>query len=105
MTVDDIIRDEILLYDIKIEAAKISVLSSVKIDKYCYLTGEDILPSDQISEIEQAKLTCSPLIKTWKNKPNQLNSMEKKCLSLMRWLKKFREWRKLWNTSWTKRIF
>ena len=105
MTVDDIIRDEILLYDIKIEAAKISVLSSVKIDKYCYLTGEDILPSDQIREIEQAKLTCSPLIKTWKNKPNQLNSMEKKCLSLMRWLKKLWEWRKLWNTSRTKRIF
>ena len=33
MTVDDKIRDEKLQYDINIEAAKTSVLSSGKIDK------------------------------------------------------------------------
>ena len=34
-------------YDINREAAKISALPSGKIDKYEYLTGEEILPSDQ----------------------------------------------------------
>ena len=34
-----------LQYDINREAAKISSLSSCKIDKYEYLTGEYILPS------------------------------------------------------------
>ena len=44
----------------KREAAKISVLSSGKIDKYEYLTGEEILPSNQKQIIEQAKFTYSP---------------------------------------------
>ena len=47
MTIDDQIRDEKLQYDISREAAKISALSSNKIDKYEYLTGEDILPSNK----------------------------------------------------------
>ena len=41
MTVDDKIRDETLQYVINIEAAKISALSSRKIDNYEYLTGEE----------------------------------------------------------------
>ena len=57
MTIDDKIRDEKLQYDINREAAKISALSSRKIDKYEYLTGEEILPSDQSRIIEQAKFT------------------------------------------------
>ena len=40
MTIDDNIRDEKLQHDINREEAKISVLSSGKIDKYEYLTGE-----------------------------------------------------------------
>ena len=44
MTIDVQIRDEKLRYNIDIEAAKISALSSGKIDKYEYLTGEEILP-------------------------------------------------------------
>ena len=40
MKIGDKIRDEKLQYDINSEAAKISVLSSGKIDKYEYLTGE-----------------------------------------------------------------
>ena len=48
MTIDDNIRNEKLQYDIKRKAAKISGLSSGKIDKYEYLTGEEILPSNQI---------------------------------------------------------
>ena len=47
MTIDDKITDEKLRYDINREAAKMSGLFSGKIDKYEYLTGEEILPSDQ----------------------------------------------------------
>ena len=47
MTINDQIRDEKLQYDINREAAKISALSSGKIHKYEYLTGEDIVPSNQ----------------------------------------------------------
>ena len=47
MAIDDQIRDERLPYDINREAAKISALSSGKINKYEYLTGEEILPSNQ----------------------------------------------------------
>ena len=47
MTIEDQIKDEKLQYDINGEAAKISALLSDKIDKYEYLTGEEILPSNQ----------------------------------------------------------
>ena len=63
MTFEDHIRDEKLQYDINREAAKISALSSGKIDKYEYFTDEDILPSNQQQIIEQAKFTYSPLRK------------------------------------------
>ena len=64
MTTDDRIRDEKLQYDINKEAAKISTLSSGKINKYKNLTGEEMLPPDQKIVIEQAKFTYSPLGKT-----------------------------------------
>ena len=57
MTLEDQNRDEKLPYDINRETAKISGLSSGKIDKYEYLTGEEILQSYQQQIIEQAKLT------------------------------------------------
>ena len=47
MTNNDQIRDEKLQYDINREAAKISALSSSKCNKYEYLTGEEVLPSNQ----------------------------------------------------------
>ena len=53
MTVDDKIRDQKLQYDINREAAKTSALSSRKIGKYEYLTGEEILPSDPRGVIEE----------------------------------------------------
>ena len=65
MTIEDPIRNEKLLYDINREAAKISALSSGKTDKYEYLTGEEILPSNQQQIIEQAKFTYSPLGKSF----------------------------------------
>ena len=46
MTTDDNIRYEKLQCDINKEGVKISALSLGKIDKYDYLTGEEILPSD-----------------------------------------------------------
>ena len=58
MAIDDKIKDEKLQYDINREAAKISALSSGKIDKYEYLTGVEILPSDRI--IKQVKFRYSP---------------------------------------------
>ena len=61
MTIEDKIKDEKLQYDINKEAAKISALSSGKLDKYEYLTGEEILPSNQQQIIQQAKFTNSPL--------------------------------------------
>ena len=65
MTIDDRIRDEKLQYDINREAAKISALSSNEIRKYDYLTGEEILPSNQKQIIEQAKFTYSPFGKAF----------------------------------------
>ena len=65
MTIEDQIRDEKPQYDINREAAKISALSSGKIDMYEYLTGEEILPSNQQQIIEQAKFTYSPLGKAF----------------------------------------
>ena len=65
MTIDDQIKSEKLQYDIKRETAKILALSSVKFDKYEYLTGEEILPSNKQQIIEQAKFTYSPLGKAF----------------------------------------
>ena len=73
MTIDDKIKDEKLQYDINREAAKISRLLSGKIDKYEYLTGEEILLSDQSRIIEQAKFTYSPLVKAFEK---QIKTME-----------------------------
>ena len=47
MTINDQIRDEKLQCDVNREAAKISASSSGEIRKYEYLTGENILPSNQ----------------------------------------------------------
>ena len=63
MTIDSKIRDEKLQYNIKREAAKVSASLSGKIDKYEYLTGEELLPSDQSRMIKQTKFTYSNLEK------------------------------------------
>ena len=65
MTTEDQIGDEKLQYDINREAAKISPLLLGEIDKYEYLTGEEILPSNQKQIIEQAKFTYYPLGKAF----------------------------------------
>ena len=65
MTIDDPIKDGKLHYNINRETDKISALSSGEICKYEYLTGEDMLPSNQQQIIEQAKFTNSPLSKAF----------------------------------------
>ena len=78
MAIEDQIRDEKLQYDINREAAKISVFSSGKIDKYEYLTGEEILPSNQQRIIEQATFTYSPLGKAFEKQTKTIEDQGKK---------------------------
>ena len=60
------------------EAAKISALSSGKIRKYEYLTGEDILPSNQQQIIEQAKFTYSSLGKAFEQQVKTIKDQGEK---------------------------
>ena len=69
MTIEDQTKDEKLKYDINREAAKILALSSGEIDKYEYLTSEEIV--QQITE--QAKFTYSPSEKAFEK---QLKTIE-----------------------------
>ena len=78
MTTEDQIRDETLQYDINREATKISALLSGKIDKYEYLTGEEILPSTQQQIIEQAKFTYSPLGKAFEKQTKTIKDQGEK---------------------------
>ena len=71
MRIDDQIIDEKLQYDINREAAKISALSSGKINKYQYLTGEEILPYSQKHITEQAKFTYFSPAKAFKKQKNK----------------------------------
>ena len=65
MTIGDQVRDEKIQYDTNGDAAKISALSLGKIGKYEYLTGKEILPSNQKQIIEEAKFTYSPMGKNF----------------------------------------
>ena len=84
MTIEDQIRDEKLKYDINREAAKISALSSGKIDKYEYLTGEEILPSNQQQIIEEAKFTYSPFGKTFEKQTKTIEDQGKNRISAIK---------------------
>ena len=61
MTIDDKIRNENVQFGINRQVAKISELSSGKIDEDEFLIGKEILRSDQSRKIKQAKFTYSPL--------------------------------------------
>ena len=78
MTIEDQIKDEKLQYDINRKAAKISVLSSGKIDKYEYLTGVEILPSNQQQIIEQAKSIYSLLGKAFEKQTKTIEDQGEK---------------------------
>ena len=56
-------------YDLDRKAAKISAFSSNNLDKYEYLTGEDL--GLKPSTVEQAKFEYSPLGKVFNKKLNE----------------------------------
>ena len=87
MTIDDQIRNKKLKYDIDREAAKTSALSSNKIGKYEYLTGEEILPSNQKQIIEQAKFTYSPLGKAFEKQIKTIEDQGEKQIEALENLK------------------
>ena len=78
MAIDDEIEDKKLQYDINRIAAKISVLSSSKIDKYEHLTGEEILRYNKKQIIEQAKFSLvSPLGKAFEKQTKKIEDQGK----------------------------
>ena len=87
ITINDQIKDEKLQYDINRETAKISALSSGKLHKYEYLTGEDILPSTQQQIIEQTKFNYSPLGKAFDKQIKTIEDQGKKLLDALNTLK------------------
>ena len=87
MTINDQIKDEKLQYDINREAAKISALSSGKLHKYEYLTGEDTLPSNQKQIIEQTKFTYSPLGNAFDKQIKTIEDQGKKQVDALNTLK------------------
>ena len=78
MTIKDQIKVEKLQYDINRKAAKISALSSGKIDKYEYLTDEEILSSNLQQIIEKAKFISSPLGKAFEKQTKTIKDQGEK---------------------------
>ena len=87
MTIDDQVKDEKLQYDINRKAAKISALSSGKFNKYEYLTGEEVLPSNKQQIIEQAKFEYSPLGKAFEKQVKTIEDQGKKQIEALENLK------------------
>ena len=87
MTIFDQIKDEKLQYDIDREAAKIAALSSGKIHKYEYLTGEETLRSNQQQTIEQSRFTCSPLGKAFVKQIKRIEDQGQKQVEALNTLK------------------
>ena len=87
MTIDVQIEHEKLKYDINRENAKILALSSGKIDKYEYLTGEEILPSNEKQIIEQFKFTYSTLGKAFQKQTKKFEDQGKNQVDILKTLK------------------
>ena len=87
MTINGQIRDQKPRYDISREAAKISASSSGKVHKYEYLTGKDILPSNQQQIIQQAKFTHSPLGKAFEKQIKTIEDQAQKQVEALNALK------------------
>ena len=63
-----------------LERLQTIALSSGKIDKYKYLTGEEILPSNKKQIIEQAKFTYSSLGKAFEKQTKTIEDQGKKLM-------------------------
>ena len=66
-----------LQYDINRKAEKISALISGKINKYKYITGKEILPSDQSRIMKQVRFTYSPLGKALEKQTKAIEDQRK----------------------------
>ena len=77
MTIEDKIKDEKLQYDFNREAAKISALSSGKIDKNEYLTGKRYYHLISNKKLNKLSLLILLWKKLLKNKQKLLKIKEK----------------------------
>ena len=84
MTINDQIKDEKLQYDINRKAA---AKSSGNFHKYEYLTGEDILPSNQQQITEQTKFIHYPLGKAFEKQIKTIKDQGKKQVDALENLK------------------
>ena len=84
---NDQIRDEKVQCDINRKTTEISALSSGKIDKREYLTGKEILLSNQQQLIEQAKFTYSPLGKAFEKQTKTTEDQGRKQIDALKDLK------------------
>ena len=87
MTINDQIGDKKLQYDINRKAAEISALSAGKIDKYKYLTGKGILPSNQQQIIEQATFIYSSSGKAFEKQIETIEDQREKQVETLENLK------------------
>ena len=76
ITIDNKIRAGKLLYDVNKYVAKLSTVSSGKIDQYEHLTGKKMLAWNQIQMIEYTKFAYSSLEKLSKKIHRQLKFMK-----------------------------
>ena len=99
MASDDQIKDKKLQYDINREAANIAALSSSKIDKYEYLTGEEILPSNENQVMEQPKFTYFSLGKAFKKQTKTIEDQGEKRIKALKDLKPKEQTKSIENKS------
>ena len=83
MVISDQIKDEKLQYDISWKSCR----NINFIDKYEYLTGKEILPSNQKQITEQAKFTYSPLEKVFEKHIKTIEDQGKKQIKALENLK------------------
>ena len=85
MTIDDKIKDENLQYDVNKEATKMSPLLSGKVNKYEFLTGEEIL---QFIKVEQQKeLSLQNLLSRKHLKKKKIEDQRMKLVETLKALK------------------
>ena len=87
MKIDYQIEDGKLQYDINRKAAKIPAWSFGKIEKYEYLTGEELLPPHQKQIIEHTKFTYSALGKAFEKQIKTIKDQETKQIHVLEALK------------------
>ena len=74
-------------------------MSSKEFNKYKYLTGDEVLPSNQKQIIEQTKLTYSPLGKAFKKQIKTIKDQEEKQIKLIKQPTSFNDYENKWLIS------